>query len=145
VPDTYGLSLIAHHVQIVGQSLTLECSLTTYRGITSVVRFMWSSGGTNLKEEVKTGKDFTTQNLDIYSNTYIIPQLSVSDDGRTYQCKAVINTNPTIVEYNNVTLKLTGIVLYTICLQLCQCFIFHSSYSYSQYNTIWCYTRRYGR
>ena len=84
--------------------------MTTVRGITSGVRFIWSSGGTHLKEEVKTGKDFTTQNLDIYFNTYIIPQLNVSDDGRTYQCKAVINTNPTIVEYGNVTLKLTGIV-----------------------------------
>jgi len=108
VPTTYGLNLIAHHVQIVGQSLTLECSVTTVRGITSRVNFIWSSGGTVLKEEETNIQDFTTLNLNIYSSTYIISQLSTNDDDQMYQCKVVIDASPSIVEYSNVTLDVTG-------------------------------------
>jgi len=109
VPTTYGLNLIAHHIQIVGQSLTLECSVTTVRGITSRVNFIWSSGGTVLKEEETNIQDFTTLNLNIYSSTYSISQLSTNDDDKMYQCKIVIDASPSIVEYSNVTLDVTGI------------------------------------
>ena len=110
VPTTYGLSLVAHHVQIVGQSLTLECSVTTVRGITSVVNFIWSSDGVLLKEEEINTQDFTVQNLNIYSNTYTISQLSTNDDDKTYQCEVVIDASPPITEYSNVTLDVTGMV-----------------------------------
>jgi len=108
VPTTYGLSLMAHHVQIVGQSLALECSVTTVRGITSTINFVWSSNGTVLKEEDKLTADFTVQNLDIYTDTYIISQLSVIDDGSTYQCEVVIEGSPPVTATNNVTLDVTG-------------------------------------
>ena len=108
VPTTYGLSLIAHHVQIVGQSLTLECSVTTVRGITSTVNFVWSRNGTVLKEESKLTEEFTIQNLDIYTDTYTISPLSVLDDGRIYQCEVVIETSPPITATDNVTLDVTG-------------------------------------
>ena len=108
VPTTYGLSLIAHHVQIVGQSLTLECSVTTVRGITSTVNFVWSRNGTVLKDESKLIEDFTIQNLDIYTDTYTISPLSVLDDGRIYQCEVVIETSPPVTATDNVTLDVTG-------------------------------------
>ena len=110
VPTTYGLSLIAHHVQIVGQSLTLECSVTTVRGITSIVKFIWRSNGAVLKEEEINTQNFTVQNLNIYSNTYTISQLSTTNDDKTYQCEVVIDASPPITEYSNVTLDITGMV-----------------------------------
>ena len=112
VPTTYGLSLIAHHVQIVGQSLTLECSVTTVRGITSTVNFVWSKNGTVLKEESKLTEESTIQNLDIYTDTYTISPLSVIDDGRIYQCEVVIETSPPVTATDNVTLDVTGMLLY---------------------------------
>ena len=108
VPTTYGLSLIAPHVQIVGQSLTLECSVTTVRGITSRVNFVWSRNGTVLKEEDKLNEDFTIQNLDTYTDRYVISPLSVIDDGRIYQCEVVIETSPPVTASDNVTLDVTG-------------------------------------
>jgi len=104
----YELSLIAHHVQIVGQSLTLECSVTTVRGITSRVDIVWSSDGVVLKEEEKYYRDFTTLNLDIYSSTYIISPLSTTDDDKVYQCEIVINTSPPVMDSDIVTLAVAG-------------------------------------
>ena len=108
VPTTYGLSLNAHHVQIVGQSLTLECSVTTVRGITSRVDMVWSSNRRVLNKENNISKDSTTENFVVYSSTYIISPLSINDYGRTYQCEAIINSKPPVTAYDNVTLDVTG-------------------------------------
>ncbi|XP_065915772.1 hemicentin-1-like [Dysidea avara] len=107
VPTTYGLTLIAHHVQIVGQSLTLECSVTTVRGITSRMSFIWSSNGTVLKVEEVNIQDYTLQNLNIYSSTYTIALLGTEDDRKSYQCKVLIDAHPQIIEFGNVTLDVT--------------------------------------
>ena len=110
VPAIYGLSIIAHHTQIVGQSLTLECSVTTVRGITSRVDIMWSSDGTVLQQVEKFSEDFTGLNLDIYTNTYTISSLTVNDNGRTFQCDAVISANPQLMDTANVTLAVIGML-----------------------------------
>ena len=84
--------------------------MTTVRGITSIVNFIWRSNGAVLKEEEINAQDLTVQNLNIYSNTYTISQLSTNDDGKTYQCEVVIDASPPITEYSNVTLDITGMV-----------------------------------
>ena len=108
VPTTSGLSLILHHVQIVGQLVTLECSVATVRGITSTVEFLWSTGGVLIKRVKKLSRDFTAHHLDIYTNTYTILPLSVSDDGRTYQCEVIISSRSPVIVTGNVTLDVTG-------------------------------------
>ena len=82
--------------------------MTTVRGITSTVNFVWSRNGTVLKEDGKLSEDFTLQNLDIYTDTYTISPLSVTDDSRMYQCKVVIEASPPITATDNVTLDVTG-------------------------------------
>ena len=82
--------------------------MTAVRGITSRVGFTWSSDGVVLKKEEKFTRDFTTLRLDIYSNTYTISPLSVSDHGQVYQCDVVINVNPPAIASVNVTLDVTG-------------------------------------
>ena len=81
--------------------------MTTVRGITSRVDFTWSSNGATLQTEGKSGRDFAIQDLDVYSDTYTIPSLSVNDDGRTYQCEVVIDANPPVMATSNVTLRIT--------------------------------------
>jgi len=80
------------------------------------VDFIWSSDGAVLKEEEINAQDFTVQNLNIYSDTYTISQLSTNDDGKMYQCEVVIDASPPITEYSNVTLDVTGMVtmLYSV-------------------------------
>jgi len=78
------------------------------RGITSRVDFDWSSNGAALQRSNKFGKDFTLLNIDIYNDTYTISPLTISDDGRTYQCEVTISIYPPIKDVVNVTLDVTG-------------------------------------
>ena len=102
------LSVNTHHIQIVGQSLTLECILTTVQGINSAVNFVWRSNSVVLKKEEKLNANYTTQNLDVYFSTYTILPLSTTDDDRTYQCEVFVSSTPPIIALDSVTLDVTG-------------------------------------
>ena len=93
--------------QTVGQSLTLESSITTVRGITSRVDIVWSSNGEELRRIVGATPNSTNDNSELYEVTYDIPLLSTSD-GRVIECEIIIMTTPLIVATNNVTLDVTG-------------------------------------
>ena len=101
------ISLNTPNTQIVGQSLTLECSVTTVRGITSRVDIVWSSDGFNLDTVKDVNITLSEGNTVNYSVFYTIPQLSTTDDGRVYQCEVVINTSPPVMATGSVTLDVT--------------------------------------
>ena len=48
---TSTVSVTAPNTQTVGQSLTLQCEVTTVRGITSRVDIVWSSDGTVFEKD----------------------------------------------------------------------------------------------
>ena len=100
---TANISLTAPHTQIVGQSLTLECSATTVRGITSRVDIVWKSDD---KELDKITGIKANDSLE-FTAIYTIPLLSTTDDGRVYQCEVVINTSPPVMATGSVTLNVT--------------------------------------
>ena len=101
------MNLTAPNTQIVGQSLTLECSVTTVRGITSRLDIMWSSGGVELQRVTEMNVSFTSNNSATYKSTYTIPQLNTTDDCRVYQFEVVINTSPPVMATGSVTLDVT--------------------------------------
>ena len=94
--------------QTVGQSLTLESTVTTVRGITSRVDIVWSSNGLMLKRIEGINHTSTSNNSVIYTDIYTIPQLNTSDEGRNIQCDTFINTVPTVTASDSVTLNVTG-------------------------------------
>ena len=98
---TPNVTVTALNTQTVGQSLTLECNVTTVRGITSRVSITWSSNDTELNE-----RSFipTPDNSGVYTSTYTIPQLSLTHNDTEYQCVAMIST--TIIRMDDVTLDL---------------------------------------
>ena len=102
------VSINAPSNQTVGQSLTLESSITTVRGITSRVDIVWSSNGEELRRIMGATPNSTNDNSEVYEVTYDIPLLSTSDDGRVIECEIIIMTTPSIVATNNVTLDVTG-------------------------------------
>ena len=102
------MNVTAPNTQTVGQSLTLECSVTTVRGITSTVDIIWSSDGTQLERMEGVNVSSTTDNSVVYTDTYNISQLSTTVDGREYQCEAVINTSPPVMANYSVTLDVMG-------------------------------------
>ena len=94
--------------QTVGQSLTLEGTVTTVRGITSRVDIVWSSNGLMLKRIEGFNHTSTSNNSVIYTDIYTIPQLNTSDEGRNIQCDTFINAVSTVTASDNVTLNVTG-------------------------------------
>ena len=101
------ISITAPNTQIVGQSLTLQCEVTTVRGIISGVDIVWSSDRTVLRR-INDTTATTMNNSLVYTDSYNIPQLSTTDDDRVIQCEVVINTSPSVMAADNITLDVTG-------------------------------------
>ena len=111
------MTVTAPNTQTVGQSLTLQCEVTTVRGITSRVDIVWSSGGTEL-ERMNNVSSTTMDNSLVYTDSYTILQLNTTDEGRVIQCEVVINISPLVMASNSTTLDVTGEYKSTIILSL---------------------------
>ena len=105
--------MTALDTQTVGQSLTLQCEVTTVRGITSRVDIVWSSNDIVLRR-INDTIATTMDNSLVYTDFYNISQLSTTDDGSVIQCEVVINANPPIMTTDNITLSVMG--MYINCL-----------------------------
>ena len=105
--NTY-VDVIAVNDQTVGQPLILQCSVTTIRDINSRVDFVWISNGTELERVEGVTGDSSTNNLAVYTDYYIIPQLSIADNNSLYTCEVIINRSPLITATGNITLNITG-------------------------------------
>ena len=106
--------MITVNNQTIGQPLILQCSVTTIRDINSRVDFVWISNGTELERvEGVTGDISSANNLAIYTNHYIISQLSIADNNSSYTCEVIINRSPLISATGNFTLNITGKVMHT--------------------------------
>ena len=108
IAPTPTVTVTTSNTQLLSQSLTLECNVTTVRGITSRVDIIWSSDGTELQRMEGVNVSSTTDNSLVYTDTYTIPRLSIADDGREYQCEVVINSSPPVMSNSSVTLDMTG-------------------------------------
>ena len=93
--------------QTVGQSVTLECSIFTARGIRSTVGIIWRRHNLEL-ERSESINSSATNNSRIFTDTYTISQLSTADEDATYQCYVLINTLSPVTGYDSVTLNVTG-------------------------------------
>ena len=96
--------------QTVGQSLTLQCEVTTVRGITSRVDIVWSSDGTELQTANNVSSTIMSNSL-VYTDTYIISQLNTTDDDKVIKCEVVINRSTLITATDNITLDVIGKVV----------------------------------
>ena len=108
VPNPTNVTVTAPNTQIVGQSLILECSVTTVRGITSRIDIEWSIGNVMLQTLVGVDTTSTASDYVVYTNIYNISLVSTFDDGRVYQCEVIINTIPQLIATDNATLDVTG-------------------------------------
>ena len=90
----------------MGQPLILQCSVTTIRDINSRVDFVWISNGTELERVEGVTGESSTNNLAVYTDYYIIPQLSIADNNSLYTCEVIINRSPLISATGNFTLNI---------------------------------------
>ena len=95
--------------QNVGENLTLQCTVTTVRGITSGVDIVWRSGGAVVQRMSNVTLELNTMSTSlVYSDTYTISPLTTSDDGSRFQCEVVINSSPPVMassDSGRVTVK----------------------------------------
>ena len=108
VPSPYDIHVVPHNVQTVGQSLLLECIVTTVRGIISGMDITWSRDDVVFQTERNISINHTTLYTASYTSTYIIPQLSTLDDGRIYSCEVVINATPPIPATGRIEIDVIG-------------------------------------
>ena len=117
----------APHIQTVGQSLTLQCEVTTVRGIiTSRVDIVWSSDGTALKR-IKDVSSTTMDDSLVYTDSHTILQLSTTDDGRVIQCEVAINASQTVMASDSITLDVTGECVLIYIHIIMQCVTYQST------------------
>ena len=105
-PGTVNVTVV--RPQTVGQQLTLECDVTTVRGITSRVDIVWSSNGVELERTEAVNNSITTNYSVLYTEFYVIPQLSTLDEGRTITCDVFINAMSPVIATDSVILNVTG-------------------------------------
>ena len=101
------INITARASQTVGQVLTLECKVTTVRGITSRVDIVWSSGSKVLRMINNTTPIIMNSSL-VFTDSYTVSQLNTTKHGRVIQCGVVINTSPPVMATDSITLDVMG-------------------------------------
>ena len=82
----------------------------------SRVDFVWISDDIELKRiEGVIGKSAATNSV-VYTDHYIISQLSTADNNRLHTCKVIIYTNQLLMAIGNFRLNVTGkLNVYNLC------------------------------
>ena len=109
VPTPNVSIIVAHDDILVGQPFSLECIITTVRGINSQVNIIWSKGSDN--EELKrenVSANVTTNSSVTYRDYLNISQITTDDDNETYRCEVIINTSSPVTASDNYTLHVIG-------------------------------------
>ena len=102
----------------IGDSLTLDCSFTTVRGISSSVNFIWTTGGIEVRRVDDIAADIENDTA-IYTDSFEISSLSAIDNGREYQCTVMINATQPVYGYNYFSVVFPG--EYKMFIRTCMC------------------------
>ena len=108
--------LMVPDIQAVGQSLSLECIVTTVRGLSSSIDIIWTSDGVEINRTSGASIGSETSSSILYRDFYNISLLTTAEDGRAYQCEGVINTTPNLTAESSTTLDVIGTYVTNYCL-----------------------------
>ena len=103
--DTFGNGTMNNLT--IGDPLTLNCTVTAVRGISSSVDIIWTTGGRVVRRVNNIIPDVDNYSA-IYTDTFEIPSLSAIDNGRVYQCVVTINASPPVSSSDFFTLTFPG-------------------------------------
>ena len=114
VPDNYETSIdnetLGNETQgnvTIGDPLTLDCTVTAVRGISSSVDIIWTTGGRVVRRVDDIAADVENDSA-IYTDSFEISSLSAIDNGREYQCTVVINATQSVHSSDQFTLIFPG-------------------------------------
>ena len=81
---------ITNHPTIY-QPLTLQCTATIVRDITSTVDIIWTTEDTQVRRVNNVTASSNMDSTSVYNDSFITPSLNISDIGSLYQCEVLIN------------------------------------------------------
>ena len=97
----------------IGDPLTLDCTVTAVRGISSSVDIIWTTGGRVVRRVYNITADIEND-FAIYTDSFEISSLSAIDNGREYQCTVVINADQPVYNSDQFTLMFSGECIYMV-------------------------------
>ena len=112
---TVSVTISNNQIVVVGQSLTLQCEMTTVRGISSRVDIVWISDGKELKRMNNVSSTAMNSSL-VYKGYYTTSQLNTTDDGRVIKCVVVIIANPPVMANDSITIIVPGEYAQYVCM-----------------------------
>ena len=90
----------------MGRPLTLECIVTTVRGINSQVSIVWSSSSSDKElRRNNVSASMATFKSVVYRDYFNISLLTTDDNNMTYVCKVMINA---VEADDNITVQARG-------------------------------------
>ena len=92
----------------IGDPLTLDCTVTAVRGISSSVDIIWTTGGRVVRRVDNITADIEQNDSTIYTDSFEISSLSAIDNGREYQCTVVINASQPVYSSDQIMLIFSG-------------------------------------
>ena len=101
----FQINITARHVQLVGSSLILDCTITDMDNNTNSLEVVWISNNMMLQRTIVMST--IIDNLPVYTDSYTISQLTTSDQDRMIQCMAT-STNPPVIDSNSIMLNVNG-------------------------------------
>ena len=69
---------------------------------------MWSNTGSELDVMEGVNISSTTKHSVVFTEMFVIPQLSTADENREYQCEVYIDTKSPVTATDTVILNVTG-------------------------------------
>ena len=83
---------MAVSIPAIDEPLTLQCTATIVRGITSAVDIIWITGDTQVRRVNNVTASSNINSTSVYNDSLIIPSLNISDIRSVYQCEVLINS-----------------------------------------------------
>ena len=107
IVPTPSVSVTSLTDQIAGLPLELQCIVTGVRGITSTVNITWIVDDLEL-EPITVVVSSLMDIMQLYTHTYTIDQLNVTNNETVYQCKVVIDSDQLVNASDIFRLNVTG-------------------------------------
>ena len=105
--ERFIISVTAQNSQQVGNSLTLDCTVTEVISGSNVVEIVWTDNSNAILRRINVTSTTAMGNLPVYTDSYIITQLTTSDQGREIQCIAN-RRDPPVTDSGSIILSITG-------------------------------------
>ena len=83
---------MAVSIPAIDEPLTLQCTATIVRGITSTVDIIWTTGDTQVRRINNVTAISYINSTSLYYDSLIIPPLNVDDIGSVYECEVLVNS-----------------------------------------------------